>query len=65
LESGEAHGEDAVAITAELPVSDSQMRTAVRYSDAFTNEIDRRIALNTVDADEGEAAWRREHSGQW
>lgn len=38
------------------------MRTAVRYYGAFPEEIDRRISLNTEDADEAEAAWKREQA---
>lgn len=40
------------------------MRTAVRYYGAFLDEIDRRIALNTEDADEAEAAWQREQAAR-
>jgi hypothetical protein len=38
------------------------VRIVVRYYSAFSDEIDRRIALNTVDADEAEAAWKREQA---
>ena len=63
LKSGEARGEEAIAATAELlNLTDSQVRTAVRYYGAFTDEIDRRIALNAEDADEAEAAWKREQA---
>lgn len=62
LKGGEARGEDAVSVAAGLPLGDHQVRTAVRYYGAFPEEIDRRIALNTEDADEAEAAWKREHS---
>jgi hypothetical protein len=63
LKSGKARGEEAIAATAELlNLTDSQVRTAVRYYSAFTDEIDRRIALNTEDADEAEAAWQREQA---
>jgi hypothetical protein len=63
LKSGKARGEKAVVATAELlNLTDSQVRTAVRYYGAFTDEIDRRIALNTEDADEAEAAWKREQA---
>jgi hypothetical protein len=55
LKSGKAPGEETISATAELlNLTDSQVRTAVCYYDAFTNEIDRRIALNTEDADEAE-----------
>jgi len=62
LKGGKASREEAIAITAELlpNLTDSQVRTAVRYYGAFTEEIDQRIALNTVDADEAEAAWKGE-----
>jgi hypothetical protein len=44
----------------ELPgLTSAQVRAAVRYYGAFTDEIDRRIALNNEDADEAEAAWLR------
>jgi hypothetical protein len=63
LKNGETRGEEAVSATAELlDLTDSQVRTAVRYYSAFTDEIDRRIALNSEDADEAEAAWRREQA---
>lgn len=63
LKSGKARGEKAVVATAELlNLTDSQVRTAVRYYGAFTDEIERRIALNTEDADEAEAAWKREQA---
>jgi hypothetical protein len=63
LKSGKEHGEEAIASTAELlNLTDSQARIAVRYYGAFTEEIDRRIALNTEDADEAEAAWQREQA---
>lgn len=63
LKSGKSRGEDAIAATSELlGLTDSQVRTAVRYYGAFVDEIDRRIALNAEDADEAEAAWQREQA---
>lgn len=63
LKSGKARGEEAISVTAELlNLTDSQVRIAVRYYGAFTDEIDRRIVLNTEDADEAEAAWQREQA---
>jgi hypothetical protein len=63
LKSGKARGEEAISATAELlGLSDSQVRSAVRYYSVFTDEIDRRIALNAEDADEAEAAWQREQA---
>ncbi len=63
LKSGKARGEEAISATAELlNLTDSQVRTALHYYGAFTEEIDRRIALNTEDADEAEAAWKREQA---
>lgn len=63
LKGGKTRGEKAVTAAAELlNLTDSQVRTAVRYYGAFTDEIDRRIALNTEDADEAEAAWKREQA---
>ena len=47
LKSGKARGEEAISATAELlNLTDSQVRTAIRYYSAFTDEIDRRIVLN-------------------
>lgn len=63
LKTGKARGEEAIAAAAELlNLTDSQVRTAARYYAAFTDEIDRRIAMNTGDADEAEAAWQREQA---
>jgi len=63
LRSGETRGEEAIsAIARQLDLTDSQVRTAVRYYSAFSDEVDRRIALNTEDADEAEAAWQREQA---
>jgi hypothetical protein len=63
LKSGKARGEEAISATAELlDLTDSQVRIAVRYYAAFTDQIDRRIALNSADADEAEAAWQREQA---
>jgi hypothetical protein len=63
LKSGRARGQAAIAFTAELlELTDSQVRAAVRYYVVFADEIDRRIALNSEDADEAEAAWRREQA---
>jgi hypothetical protein len=63
LKSGKARGEEAISAVAELlDLTDSQVRTAIRYYAAFTDEIDRRIALNSEDADEAEAAWQREQA---
>jgi hypothetical protein len=57
LKSGKAREEEAITATAELlNLTDTQVRTGVRYYGAFTDEIDRRIALNAEDADEAEAA---------
>jgi hypothetical protein len=63
LKSGRARGAEAISAIAELlNLTDSQVRTAVRYYGTFTDEIDRRIALNAEDADEAEAAWQREQA---
>lgn len=63
LKSGETRGDEAVSTTAELlNLTDSQVRTAVRYYGAFADEIDRRIALNIEDTDKAEAAWKREQA---
>jgi hypothetical protein len=63
LKSGKARGEKAISATADLlSLTDSQVRTAVRYYGAFPEEVDERIARNAEDADEAEAAWRREQA---
>jgi hypothetical protein len=63
LKNGKACGEEAITATAELlNVTDSQVRTAARYYGAFPDEIDRRITLITLDADEAEAAWKRKQA---
>lgn len=63
LKSGEARGEEAISATAELlDLTDSQVRSAVRYYGAFPDEIDRRITLNSLDADEAEVVWQREQA---
>ncbi len=60
LKGGEERGEGAISRAAELlNLTVAQVRTAIRYYGAFTDEIDRRIALNTEDVDEAEAAWQR------
>jgi hypothetical protein len=63
LKIGKARGEEAIAATAELlNLTDSQVRTAVRYYSSFSDGIDRRISLNTEGADESEAARKREQA---
>jgi hypothetical protein len=63
LKSGKARGEEAISATADLlSLTDAQVRTAVRYYGAFPEEVDDRIARNAEDADEAEAAWRREQA---
>jgi hypothetical protein len=63
LKSGEARGEEAIVGTAQLlDLTESQVRTAVRYYGAYPDEIDERIARNVQDADEAEEAWRREQA---
>jgi hypothetical protein len=63
LKSGKARGEEAISATADLlSLTDTQVRTAVRYYGAFPEEIDDRIARNAGDADEAEAAWKREQA---
>ena len=63
LKAGEARGEQAISATADLlGLTESQVRAAVRYYASFGQEIDRRIALSTLDVDEAEAAWKREQA---
>jgi hypothetical protein len=53
-------GRRRIAAIAELlGLTDAQVRAA-RYCGAFPDKIDQRIAFNTEDADEAEAAWQRE-----
>jgi hypothetical protein len=60
LKSGKACAEGAITASAELlNLTDSQVRTAASYDGTFPAEIDRRIALNTTDADGAEATWQR------
>ena len=62
LKSDKAGGEEVIASTAELlKLTDSQVRTAVRYYGAFPDEIDQRITRNIAEADEAEVAWQHEH----
>jgi hypothetical protein len=63
LKGGKARGEKAIAAAAELlNLTDSQVRTAVRYYGAYPEEIDERIKRNVEEADAAEAAWRREQA---
>ena len=53
LKSGKVCAARAITATAELlDLTDSQVRTAVRYYGTFPDEIDRRIALNVEAVDE-------------
>jgi hypothetical protein len=57
LKSGKARGVEAISAAAELlDLTDSQVRTAIRYYNVFSDEIDWRITLNAADADRAEAA---------
>jgi len=63
IKSAKTRGEEASAATAELlnltiPKSEPQSATTAPSS----KEIDRRISLNTKDADEAEEAWKRERA---
>jgi hypothetical protein len=63
LKGGEVRGEGAIAAAAELlELTELQVRTAVRYYGAYPEEIDERIRRNVEEADEAEAAWRREQA---
>lgn len=63
LKDGEARGDAAIGATAELlELTELQVRTAVRYYSAYPEEIDERIRRNIEEADEAEAAWRREQA---
>lgn len=43
-------------------LSDRQIRAAVRYYGDYREEVDERIRRNIEEADEAEAAWRREQA---
>jgi hypothetical protein len=63
LQGARQRGEEAIVATAEfLNLHESQVRAAVRYYAAFSEEVDERIALTVDGADEAEAAWRREQT---
>jgi len=63
LKGTEERGEKAIAATAELlDLTESQVRTALRYYGAYPEEIDERIRRNVEEADAAEAAWRRERA---
>jgi len=63
LKDGEVRGDAAIAATAELlELTELQVRTAVRYYGAYPEEIDERVRRNIEEADEAEAAWRREQA---
>jgi hypothetical protein len=63
LKGGKARGEEAIVATAGLlNLGDWQVRAAVRYYAAFPDDVDERIARNVDEADEAEAAWRREQA---
>lgn len=63
LRAGEERGERAVAATAKLlALTETQVRTAVRYYGVYPGEIDERIRRNVEEADAAEAAWRREQA---
>ena len=63
LRGGKKQGDAAVAAVAELlSLTEQQVRTAVRYYGAYSEEIDERIRRNVEEADAAEAAWRREQA---
>jgi hypothetical protein len=63
IKSGKVRGGEVISAAAELlNLTVAQMQAAVRYYGTFTDEIDRRIALNVKDADEAEAAWQRDQA---
>jgi hypothetical protein len=63
LKSAPRRGDEAIAATAELlNLAELEVRTAVRYYAAFPREVDERIDRNVQNADEAEAAWRREQA---
>lgn len=63
LKGAEERGEKAIAVAAKLlGLTESQVRTAVRYYGAYPEEVDERIRRNVEEADAAEAAWRREQA---
>lgn len=61
LKQGKARGEKAVGSVAKLlGLTESQVRTGVRYYGDYSEEIDERIRRNVEEADAAEAAWRHE-----
>jgi hypothetical protein len=54
-------GEEAIAAATEiLNLGDFEVRLAMRYYEAFPDDVDRRVLANTKGSDEAEAAWLRE-----
>lgn len=63
LKGGEVRGDGAIAATAELlELTELQVRSALRYYGTYPEEIDERLRRNIEEADEAEAAWRREQA---
>lgn len=63
VKSGKARGDAAVTATADLlDLTEAQVRIAVRYYAAYSDEIDERIRRNAEEADAAEAAWKREQA---
>lgn len=63
LKGGEVRGDSAIAATAEqLELTELQVRSAVSYYGAYPEGIDERVRRNVEEADEAEAAWRREQA---
>ncbi len=56
-------GDDALASTAEWGnLTQTQVRSAIRYYAEYQDEIDERIARNVEEADAAEELWRREQN---
>lgn len=63
VKSGKARGDAAVTATADLlDLTEPQVRIAVRYYAAYTDEIDKQIRRNVEEANAAEAAWKREQA---
>lgn len=63
MRGADAKGEEAISVVAGiLDLTIQQVRTALRYYGAFTEEIDQRIRRNVEEAEAAEAAWRREQA---
>lgn len=60
---GAARGEAAIPAAAEtLGIAPAQVQTALAYYGDYPEEIDERVNRNLAEAEEAEAAWRRQQA---